>query len=154
MRSRKSSHRLLDYVNEDTCEVIPGYWSPIPERSFFKHESDSLIKTLSSSIDKAMNVLGYLMVHMHAANNTVKTSYTTIAKDMKLARSTVILALTTLQENDNVRMVQYGLWMVNPRLHSKGYESKTLKLIAEYDKLETLANKRLKNKERTDEKND
>ena len=143
-------HTPMNYVNPDTGEVITGYWAPNPERQFYKHELNAFVHTLSKSTDKAMNVLGYLLSRMDYSNNMVRASYTSIAKDMSLARSTVILALTALQENDDVRLVRYGIWMINPRLHSRGYESKTIRQMAEYDSLETLADRRAKKEKETD----
>ena len=141
----------VDYVDEETGEIIFGHWMPNPERTFYKHQDNAFAKLLNSSVDKAMNVLAFLMNKMSARDNTVKASYTSIAKDMGFARSTAIIALTQLQENDSVRMVQYGLWMINPRLHAKGHEGAIMKLMVFYDDLPTLADRRKKKAKETDE---
>lgn len=140
----------MEYIVPDTGEVVPGYWAPTPERFFYKHEKDLLVDVLESSTDKRMVVLSYLLDHMSLAHNTVKGSYTKISKDLKLSRSTIVLAMTELQKMDCVRLVQQGLWMVNPRLHSRGYETTTRKQIQIYYNLETLSERR-KKAERTDE---
>lgn len=150
MKESPVGHIPMEYIVPDTGEVVPGYWAPTPERFFYKHEKDLLVDVLKSSSDKKMIVLSYFLSKMSLAHNTVKTSYLKTAKDLSLSQSTIIEAMTELQEMDCIRLVQRGLWMVNPRLHSRGYETTTRKQIQIYYNLETLSERR-KKAERTDE---
>lgn len=147
----------VDLTDETTGEVRHGVWIPDDEdnrdfvRYFCKHTKGVFVRLLSTSTDKKMHVLAYLIDVMSPSDNRIAVTYKKIAQKLELPESTVYNAMTFLQDFDFVRMIQNGLWMINPDLCMKGYESKYLKLSREYISIETKISRVKERSNKTDD---
>lgn len=141
----------MDVQNEETGEIVHGVWIADESenrnlvRYFYKHSKAIFVDLLSSSTDKKMNVLAYLVKEMNASTNKISVTHKKLAQEVGLPESTINNAMNFLQDNDYIRMPVKGVWMINPDLCMKGYESKYLKLYREYKNYPTRL-ERLKKK--------
>lgn len=144
----------VDMTDEDTGEIKHGIWIPDKDESrqfvryFCKHTKSVLVGVLLASTDKKMNILAYLIDCMNPSDNRVAVTYKKISSDTGIPESTVNNAMNFLRSRDYVRIIQNGLWMINPDLCMKGYESKYLRLYREY--MEYSRNKKSQNEKAGD----
>lgn len=128
----------MDMTDEETGEIKHGIWIPDDSESvthvryFYKHSKDIFVNLLFNSTDRKMKVLGYLIDVKSPSENKVAVTHRKLSQELGLPESTINNAMKFLQDHDYIRMVQNGLWMVNPDLDMKGYESKYLRLHREY----------------------
>ena len=144
----------MEYADPETGEILHGLWVPANRthvRYYYKHSKETILRLLNNSSDRNMRLLAYLIKKMQPSDNLVVGSFAKIAKESGLPDPTVSRGMAFLQKHDIIRMVQNGLWMINPEFNIKGYESKFVRLYRQYC---DLTPKREKSKKEEGDSND
>lgn len=66
-------------------------------------------------------------------------TYTKIAQDVGVSRPTIATIMKKLQENNFIKKVQSGLWLVNPNILMKGNDTKRQILLSYYESEEPIS---------------
>jgi len=92
-------------------------------------ESTTILKVLS---DKQYKVFVYILEHIRPSDNRFTATYHDIMKGTGCCRQTVAVTLKKLWENNFMRKVQSGVWIINPDILVKGNDRKRQMLLSEY----------------------
>ena len=65
-------------------------------------------------------------------------TYKKIAEDVKCSQTTIAKTMKKLQDNNFVKRVQNGAWLVNPNILMKGNDSKRQILLSYYESEEPI----------------
>ena len=77
--------------------------------------------TVLGTIDsRQLDVFVYIAENTNPSNNTFIGTYTKISKDVGVSSRTIAKIMKKLQENNFIKKVQNGVWLVNPNILMKG----------------------------------
>lgn len=89
------------------------------DKNFHKIWIKDLSKILRMIGNQKVNVFCYILDNMDF-NNKIIGSIRKIAKELKLSSETVSQTIKVLKEDNKIRQIQEGVYMVNPDLICKG----------------------------------
>lgn len=69
---------------------------------------------------RQLDVFVYIAENTNPSNNTFIGTYTKISKDVGVSSRTIAKIMKKLQENNFIKKVQNGVWLVNPNILMKG----------------------------------
>lgn len=126
------------YINQKTGEIIEC--SVIQKEvsqdfNFHKVWIEDLITILTNIGGKKLKVLNYLIENMRDSDNTISITYDKMEEQLKISRKTIAETMKILQENDFIKKIQNGLYMVNPDVLVKGKTTKRHHLLIRYKKV-------------------
>ena len=73
---------------------------------------------------RQLDVFVYIAENTNPSNNTFIGTYTKISKDVGVSSRTIAKIMKKLQENNFIKKVQNGVWLVNPNILMKGGDHK------------------------------
>ena len=125
-----------ELVDTQTGEVI--WVDQITKRTygtknFWKCYLMDFLTVLGIIDSKQLDVFIYIVENTQQANNTFIGTYTKIAKDVGVSRPTIAAIMKKLQENNFIKKVQNGVWLVNPNILMKGNDTKRQILLSYYE---------------------
>ena len=123
-------------VDQDTGEVIMV--DQITKRvygtkQFWKVYLMDFLSILGILESKQLDVFIYIAENTNQSNNIFLGTYDKIAKDVGVSRPTIAKIMKKLQENNFVKKVQNGAWLVNPNILMKGNDTKRQILLSYYE---------------------
>ena len=125
-----------ELVDRETGEVI--WVDQITKRTygtknFWKCYLMDFLTVLGIIDSKQLDVFIYIVENTQQANNTFIGTYAKIAKDVGVCRQTIATIMKKLQENNFIKKVQNGVWLVNPNVLMKGTDTKRQILLSYYE---------------------
>ena len=114
-------------------------------QNFWKIIMIDFLAVLGVFDSKQVDIFIYLMQNLNPGNNLFIGSFEKIAEGTGTSKRTVVTTFKKLQANNFVKMVQRGVWAVNPEIVMKGNENKKNILLSYYEE-KTPRNKPLKKK--------
>ncbi|EPW43139.1 replication/maintenance protein RepL, partial [Streptococcus agalactiae] len=87
---------------------------------------------------KQVDIFIYIVENTNQSNNTFLGTYDKIANDVGVSRPTIARIMKKLQENNFVKRIQNGAWLVNPNILMKGNDSKRQILLSYYESDEPI----------------
>ena len=122
-------------VDQDTGEVI--HVDQVTKRAygtkqFWKMYLMDFLTVLGIMDNKQLDIFIYICENTNQYNNMFIGTYTKIAEDVKVSRPTIAKIMKKLQENNFVKKVQNGVWLVNPNIMMKGNDTKRQILLSYY----------------------
>ena len=130
--------RLLD---EDTGERI--LVDQITKRSygikqFWKCYLMDFLTVLGIIDNKQVDIFIYIVENTNQSTNMFVGTYKKIAKDVGVSEPTIAKIMRKLQDNNFIKKVQNGLWLVNPNILMKGNDTKRQILLSYYQSDEPI----------------
>ncbi len=128
-------------VDQDTGEVI--LVDQITKRvygtkQFWKVYLMDFLTVLGIFDSKQVDIFIYIVENTNQSTNLFLGTYTKIAKDLGVSRPTIAKIMKKLQDNQFVKKVQDGVWLVNPNILMKGNDTKRQVLLSYYESDEPI----------------
>ncbi len=102
-------------------------------KNFWKCYLMDFLTVLGILDSKQVDVFVYIAENTNPSNNTFIGTYAKISKDVGVCRQTVATIMKKLQENNFIKKVQNGVWLVNPNILMKGGDNKRQILLSYYE---------------------
>lgn len=142
-----------ELVDRETGEVI--WVDQITKRtygtkSFWKCYLMDFLTVLGIIDSKQLDIFIYIVENTQQANNTFIGTYKKISKDTGCSSRTIATIMKKLQENNFIKKVQNGVWLVNPNILMKGNDTQRQILLSYYESdepVDQLSFSRTKQKE-------
>ena len=130
-----------ELIDKETGEVI--WVDQITKRTygtknFWKCYLMDFLTVLGIMDNKQLDVFIYIVENTNQATNMFIGTYTKISKDVGVCRQTIATIMKKLQENNFIRKVQNGVWLVNPNILMKGNDTKRQILLSYYESEEPI----------------
>ena len=130
-----------ELVDTQTGEVI--WVDQITKRTygtknFWKCYLMDFLTVLGIIDSKQLDVFIYIVENTSQGNNMFIGTYSKIAKDVGVCRHTIATIMKKLQENNFIKKVQNGVWLVNPNILMKGNDTKRQILLSYYESEEPV----------------
>ena len=87
---------------------------------------------------KQLDVFIFIVENTNQATNTFLGTYDHIAKQVGVSRPTIAKIMKKLQENNFIKKIQNGAWLVNPNILMKGNDTKRQILLSYYESEEPI----------------
>lgn len=107
-------------------------------KNFWKCYLMDFLVVLGIIDSKQLDVFIYIVENTQPANNTFIGTYRKIAGDIHCSLDTVSKIMKKLQENNFIKKVQNGVWLVNPNILMKGNDNKRQILLSYYESEEPI----------------
>jgi hypothetical protein len=107
-------------------------------KNFWKCYLMDFLTVLGIIDSKQLDVFIYIVENTQQANNTFIGTYSKIAKDVGVCRQTIATIMKKLQDNNFIKKVQNGVWLVNPNILMKGNDTKRQILLSYYESEEPV----------------
>lgn len=143
----------LELTRNDTGEVITV--DQITKmvygtKNFWKCYLMDFLTVLGIIDSKQVDVFIHIVENTNQSTNMFIGTYDKIAKDVNCCRQTIATIMKKLQENNFIRKVQNGVWLVNPNILMKGNDNKRQILLSYYEAeepIDAITMTRIKRKE-------
>ena len=107
-------------------------------KNFWKCYLMDFLTVLGVMDSKQVDIFIYIVENTNQSNNTSLGTYDKIANDVGVSRPTIARIMKKLQENNFVKRIQNGAWLVNPNILMKGNDSKRQILLSYYESDEPI----------------
>lgn len=107
-------------------------------KNFWKCYLMDFLVVLGIIDSKQLDVFIYIVENTQPASNTFIGTYRKIAGDIHCSLDTVSKIMKKLQENNFIKKVQNGVWLVNPNILMKGNDNKRQILLSYYESEEPI----------------
>lgn len=107
-------------------------------KQFWKCYLMDFLTVLGIIDNKQVDIFIYIVENTNQTTNLFIGTYDKIAKDVGVSRPTIARIMKKLQENNFVKKVQNGLWLVNPNILMKGNDTKRQILLSYYESEEPV----------------
>lgn len=141
---------LLDMENGEVILVDQITKRSYGTKNFWKCYLMDFLTVLGIVDNKQLDIFIYIVENTQQANNIFIGTYAKIAKDVGVCRQTIASIMKKLQENNFIKKVQNGVWLVNPNILMKGNDHKRQILLSYYESdkpIEEITLQRIKQKE-------
>lgn len=101
-------------------------------KQFWKCYLMDFLTVLGIIDSKQVDIFIYIASNTNQTTNMFIGTYDKIAKDVGVSRPTIAKIMKKLQDNNFIRKIQNGLWLVNPNILMKGNDSKRQILLSYY----------------------
>lgn len=130
-----------ELIDRETGEII--WVDQITKRTygtknFWKCYLMDFLTVLGIIDSKQLDVFIYIVENTQQANNIFIGTYAKIATDVGVCRQTIATIMKKLQENNFIKKVQNGVWLVNPNILMKGNDTKRQILLSYYESEEPV----------------
>lgn len=127
--------RKRELVDTKTGEII--HVDQITKRiygtkNFWKCYLMDFLSILGILDSRQLDVFIYIAENTSQSNNIFIGTYDKIGKDTGASRPTIAKIMKKLQENNFIKKVQNGVWLVNPNILMKGNDTKREILLSYY----------------------
>lgn len=102
-------------------------------KNFWKCYLMDFLTVLGIIDSRQLDVFVYIAENTNPSNNTFIGTYTKISKDVGVSSRTIAKIMKKLQENNFIKKVQNGVWLVNPNILMKGGDHKRQILLSYYE---------------------
>ena len=102
-------------------------------KNFWKMYLMDFLMVLGIIDSKQVDIFIYIVENTNQSNNTFIGTYKKIAADVNCSESTIAKIMKKLQENNFIKKVQNGVWLVNPNILMKGNDHKRQILLSYYE---------------------
>ena len=128
-------------VDEDTGERI--LVDQVTKRvygtkQFWKCYLMDFLTILGIMDNKQVDIFIYIVENTNQSTNLFIGTYKKIADDVGVSSATIAKIMKKLQENNFIKKVQNGLWLVNPNILMKGGDTKRQILLSYYESEEPM----------------
>lgn len=127
---------IVDKKTGEVEEVQVISYDKIMDVDFHKIWVTHLALALDIVGNVKTKILSYLLKNANPTNNMVIKTQEEIAKELKVSRVSVNQTIKILEEAEIIRK-KTGVIIINPDIFAKGSAMKRLKILHEYEKLET-----------------
>ena len=83
--------------------------------------------------NKQVDIFIYIAENTNQSTNQFIGTYKKIAKDVGVSEPTIAKIMKKLQQNNFIKRVQNGVWLVNPNILMKGNDNKRQILLSYYE---------------------
>ena len=87
-------------------------------KNFWKCYLMDFLSVLGIMDSKQVDIFIYIVENTNQSNNVFLGTYDKIAKDVGVSRPTIAKIMKKLQENNFIKRMQAGAWLVNPNILS------------------------------------
>lgn len=102
-------------------------------KNFWKCYLMDFLTVLGIIDSKQLDVFIFIVENTQQANNTFIGTYKYIAKSVGVSEPTIAKIMKKLQQNNFIKKVQNGVWLVNPNILMKGNDTKRQILLSYYE---------------------
>lgn len=102
-------------------------------KNFWKCYLMDFLTVLGIIDSKQLDVFVFIVENTNQSNNTFIGTYDHISKEVGVCRQTIARIMKKLQENNFIKKVQNGVWLVNPNILMKGNDHKRQILLSYYE---------------------
>ena len=113
---------LVDQITKRTYGV----------KNFWKCYLMDFLSILGIIDSKQVDIFIYIVENTNQNNNTFLGTYKKIAEDVRCSSATIARTMKKLQENNFIKKIQNGAWLVNPNILMKGNDNKRQILLSYY----------------------
>lgn len=107
-------------------------------KNFWKCYLMDFLTILGIIDSKQLDVFIFIVENTNQATNTFLGTYDHIAKQVGVSRPTIAKIMKKLQENNFIKKIQNGAWLVNPNILMKGNDNKRQILLSYYESEEPI----------------
>ena len=146
----QKKRELLDVATGEQIWVDQIIKRTYGTKNFWKCYLMDFLTVLGIIDNRQLDVFIYIVENTNASNNTFIGTYKRISEDTKCSSTTIARIMKKLQENNFIKKVQNGVWLVNPNILMKGNDTKRQILLSYYQSenpAEQISFSRTKNKE-------
>lgn len=102
-------------------------------KQFWKCYLMDFLMILGIVDNKQVDIFIYIVENTNPATNVFLGTYDKISKDVGVSRPTISKIMKKLQENNFIKRIQNGAWLVNPNILMKGNDTKRQILLSYYE---------------------
>lgn len=102
-------------------------------KAFWKMYLMDFLMVLGIIDSKQVDIFIYIVENTNQSNNMFVGTYDKIANDVGVCRQTIAKIMKKLQDNNFIKRVQNGVWLVNPNILMKGNDQKRQILLSYYE---------------------
>lgn len=129
------------YIDADTGEVV--WVDQISKRTygtknFWKCYLMDFLTVLGIIDSKQLDIFIYIVENTNQSTNMFIGTYKKIAEDVGVSSRTIATIMKKLRENNFIKKVQNGVWLVNPNILMKGNDTKRQILLSYYQSEEPV----------------
>ena len=133
--------RKRNLIDQDTGELIQV--DQITKRvygtkNFWKCYLMDFLMVLGVFDSKQVDIFIYIIENTNQSNNVFLGTYKKIAEDVDCSSATIAKIMKKLQENNFIKRLQSGAWLVNPNILMKGNDTKRQILLSYYENKEPI----------------
>ncbi len=129
----QKKRELLDCATGEVIWVDQITKRTYGTKNFWKCYLMDFLTVLGIIDSRQLDVFIYIVENTHPASNMFIGTYTKISKDVGVCRQTIATIMKKLQENNFIKKVQNGVWLVNPNILMKGNDTKRQILLSYYE---------------------
>ena len=107
-------------------------------KNFWKCYLMDFLSVLGIIDSKQLDIFIYIVENTNQSNNVFLGTYDKIAKDVGVSRPTIYKIMKKLQDNNFIRKMQSGAWLVNPNILMRGNDHKRQILLSYYESNEPI----------------
>lgn len=107
-------------------------------KNFWKLYLMDFLMVLGIIDSKQLDVFIYVIENTNSSNNVFLGTYDKISKDVGVCRQTIARVMKKLQQNNFIKKIQNGAWLVNPNILMKGNDTKRQILLTYYNSEEPI----------------
>lgn len=107
-------------------------------KNFWKMYLMDFMMVLGIIDSKQVDVFIYIVENTNPSNNIFLGTYDRISQDVGVCRQTIAKIMKKLQENNFIKRIQNGAWLVNPNILMKGNDQKRQILLSYYESEEPI----------------
>lgn len=107
-------------------------------KNFWKCYLMDFLTVLGIMDSKQVDVFIFIVENTNQANNTFLGTYKHISKEVGVSEPTIAKIMKKLQENNFIKKIQNGAWLVNPNILMKGNDTKRQILLSYYESEEPI----------------
>lgn len=107
-------------------------------KNFWKLYLMDFLMVLGIIDSKQLDVFIYIIENTNSSNNVFLGTYDKISKDVGVCRQTIARVMKKLQQNNFIKKIQNGAWLVNPNILMKGNDTKRQILLTYYNSEEPI----------------
>ena len=107
-------------------------------KNFWKCYLMDFLTVLGIIDSKQVDIFIYIVENTNQSNNVFLGTYKKIAKDVVVSEPTIAKIMKKLQDNNFIKKMQAGAWLVNPNILMKGNDTKRQILLSYYESEEPI----------------
>ena len=145
--------RTRELIDVETGEQI--FVNQITKRiygtkNFWKCYLMDFLTILGIIDSKQLDIFIYIIENTNQNNNIFIGTYKKISSDTKCSSRTIAKVMKKLQENNFIKKVQNGVWLINPNILMKGNDTKRQFLLSYYESqnpIQEITTNKIQNKQ-------
>lgn len=123
---------LVDPDTGQVIEVVEQIREGFQDVNWYKVWLMDLVNVITMLGNKKMVVFEYLIENLQRNNNMIIATYRKIESETSVSRPTIAAVMKRLIEEDVIRKIQVGVYMLNPDIAAAGSHNKRKGLLITY----------------------